>query len=101
MDSGEEAQTDAGNRPDIAGVNRRGLFAAAGALAAGGTVTALATGCGVGFTADPGARPLLDLSPMDAVGYDEERRAFEVQPGATLGHVYRALAWSSGPGTSG
>jgi aclacinomycin oxidase len=34
---------------------------------------------------------LLDLSPMDAVGYDAGMRAFAVQPGATLGQVYRAL----------
>ncbi|MFG2675926.1 FAD-binding oxidoreductase [Streptomyces sp. NPDC048445] len=149
-------------------MNRRGLFAAAGALAAGGTVTALATGraiapaaaaerrpgrtpgavsvrpadprygsllrgdnwrfqgrpdeiqvagsteqvvravseavrsgrrlavrsgghCFEGFTADPDVRLLLDLSPMNAVVHDEERGAFEVGPGATLGHVYRTL----------
>jgi aclacinomycin oxidase len=36
-------------------------------------------------------RMLLDLSPMDAVGFDAERRAFAVQPGATLGRVYTAL----------
>ncbi|MFD7715132.1 FAD-binding oxidoreductase [Streptomyces sp. NPDC059814] len=47
--------------------------------------------CFEGFTADPGVRLLLDLSPMNAVGHDPERRAFEVQPGATLGHIYRTL----------
>ncbi|MFE4394454.1 MULTISPECIES: FAD-binding oxidoreductase [Streptomycetaceae] len=47
--------------------------------------------CFEDFTADPGVRLLLDLSPMDAVGYDPERRAFAVRPGATLGRVYRAL----------
>ncbi|MFJ2115361.1 FAD-binding oxidoreductase [Streptomyces sp. NPDC087850] len=47
--------------------------------------------CFEGFTADPAVRMLLDLSPMDAVGYDGERSAFAVQPGATLGQVYRAL----------
>ncbi|NUR86094.1 MAG: FAD-binding oxidoreductase [Nonomuraea sp.] len=47
--------------------------------------------CFENFTADPGVRVLLDLSPMDEVGYDAARRAFCVQPGATLGHVYRTL----------
>ncbi|MFE0458908.1 FAD-dependent oxidoreductase [Kitasatospora sp. NPDC058965] len=47
--------------------------------------------CFENFTADPAIRLLLDLSPLDAVRYDPERRAFEVQPGATLGRVYRAL----------
>jgi aclacinomycin oxidase len=48
--------------------------------------------CFEGFSAEPEVRMLLDMSPMDAVGYDATRRAFAVQPGATLGHVYRTLA---------
>ncbi|MFB4284633.1 FAD-binding oxidoreductase [Nonomuraea sp. MTCD27] len=47
--------------------------------------------CFENFTADPAVRTLLDLSAMDAVGYDAGRRAFAVQPGATLGQVYRTL----------
>ncbi|WP_052509015.1 FAD-binding oxidoreductase [Kitasatospora griseola] len=47
--------------------------------------------CFENFTADPEIRLLLDLSQLDAVGYDPSRRAFEVQPGATLGRVYRTL----------
>lgn len=47
--------------------------------------------CFENFTADPAVRTLLDLSGMDAVGYDAGRRAFAVQPGATLGQVYRTL----------
>src|SRR3954451_5033161 len=47
--------------------------------------------CFENFTADPGGRLLLDLSPMDEVGDDPARRAFVVQPGATLGRVYRTL----------
>lgn len=47
--------------------------------------------CFENFTADSAVRTLLDLSPMDAVDYDARRRAFSVQPGATLGHVYRTL----------
>jgi aclacinomycin oxidase len=47
--------------------------------------------CFENFTADPAVRMLLDVSPMDAVGYDAGMRAFAVQPGATLGQVYRTL----------
>ncbi|MFD8706703.1 FAD-binding oxidoreductase [Kitasatospora sp. NPDC059648] len=47
--------------------------------------------CFEDFTADPAIRVLLDLSQLDAVGYDPGRRAFEVWPGATLGRVYRTL----------
>ncbi|WP_460520539.1 FAD-binding oxidoreductase [Flindersiella endophytica] len=47
--------------------------------------------CFENFTADPAVRMLLDLSPMNAVEYDAGHKAFAVQPGATLGHVYRTL----------
>ncbi|MEO3789491.1 FAD-binding protein [Nonomuraea sp. B10E15] len=47
--------------------------------------------CFENLTGDPAVRMLLDLSPMDEVAYDARRRAFAVQPGATLGHVYRTL----------
>ncbi|MFF2121292.1 FAD-binding oxidoreductase [Kitasatospora sp. NPDC058184] len=47
--------------------------------------------CFEDFTADPEVRLLLDLSPMDAVGFDPAMGAFTVQPGATLGQVYRTL----------
>ncbi|GAA1988600.1 FAD-binding oxidoreductase [Amycolatopsis minnesotensis] len=47
--------------------------------------------CFENFTADPGVRMLLDLSPMDAVGFDAGRRAFAVQPGATIGQVCTTL----------
>nr|CEL14048.1 secreted FAD-binding protein [Kibdelosporangium sp. MJ126-NF4]CTQ88414.1 secreted FAD-binding protein [Kibdelosporangium sp. MJ126-NF4] len=47
--------------------------------------------CFENFTANPAVRTLLDLSPMDDVGYDPGMRAFAVQPGATLGKVYRRL----------
>ncbi len=47
--------------------------------------------CFENFTADPRVRMLLDLSPLDRVGYDERMRAFVVEPGATLGQVYKAL----------
>ncbi|GAA2778616.1 FAD-binding oxidoreductase [Crossiella cryophila] len=47
--------------------------------------------CFENLTADPAVRVLLDLSAMNEVGYDPTRRAFFVQPGATLGQVYRRL----------
>jgi aclacinomycin oxidase len=47
--------------------------------------------CFEGFTADPGIRVLLDVSPMDAVGFDPAMNAFLVEPGARLGAVYTAL----------
>ncbi|HEX7304144.1 FAD-binding oxidoreductase [Lentzea sp.] len=39
----------------------------------------------------PEAKTLLDLSALNEVGYDAARKAFVVEPGATLGQVYRAL----------
>jgi len=66
--------------------------AVADAVRSGRRVAARSGGhCFENFTADPGVRMLLDLSAMDEVGYDPRRRAFAVQPGATLGEVYRAL----------
>ncbi|HEX4223868.1 MAG TPA: FAD-binding protein, partial [Pseudonocardiaceae bacterium] len=47
--------------------------------------------CFENFTADPAIRMLLDLSAMDAVGFDAERGAFAIEPGATLGQVYTKL----------
>ncbi|WP_329569483.1 FAD-binding oxidoreductase [Kitasatospora sp. NBC_01266] len=66
--------------------------AVADAVRSGRRVAARSGGhCFENFTADPAVRLLLDLSPMDAVGHDPERGAFAVQPGATLGQVYRTL----------
>ncbi|MTE22501.1 FAD-binding protein [Streptomyces sp. TRM43335] len=47
--------------------------------------------CFEDFTASPDIRVLLDLSPMAAVSYDEDMRAFAVEGGATLDRVYRRL----------
>jgi FAD/FMN-containing dehydrogenase len=47
--------------------------------------------CFENLTGDPAVRVLLDLSQMNEVSYDADRRAFAVQPGATLGHVYKTL----------
>ncbi len=47
--------------------------------------------CLDGLVDDPAVRTLIDISEMTAVGYDPARRAFMVEAGATLGHVYRTL----------
>ncbi|MGW6447438.1 FAD-binding oxidoreductase [Lentzea sp. NPDC055074] len=47
--------------------------------------------CFENLTAAPEVRTLLDLSALNEVGFDERRQAFSVQPGATLGQVYRTL----------
>ncbi|WP_269855888.1 FAD-binding oxidoreductase [Streptomyces sp. RPT161] len=76
----------------VAGSTDQVLRAVSDAVRSGRRIAARSGGhCFENFTADPAVRLLLDLSPMDAVGYDAERGAFAVQPGATLGHVYRTL----------
>lgn len=47
--------------------------------------------CFEGFTATPDVKLLVDMSPMNAVGYDPAMRAFSIQPGARLGEIYTAL----------
>ncbi|OKI01270.1 FAD-linked oxidase [Streptomyces sp. CB02923] len=62
------------------------------AVAAGRRIAVRSGGhCFEDFTSSPEVRVLLDLSPMNAVGFDERMRAFSVEAGATLGDVYRAL----------
>ncbi|SCD93777.1 aclacinomycin oxidase [Streptomyces sp. OspMP-M43] len=62
------------------------------AVAAGRRIAVRSGGhCFEGFTASPDVQVLLDMSQFDAVHHDPERRAFVVEPGATLGHVYRTL----------
>ncbi|MER6006546.1 FAD-binding protein [Nonomuraea angiospora] len=82
-------------RPDeirVAGSTEQVVRAVQEAVRSGRRVAVRSGGhCFENFTADPAVRMLLDLSPMDAVGYDAGRRAFSVQPGAPLGHVYRTL----------
>ncbi|WP_431907646.1 FAD-dependent oxidoreductase [Nonomuraea jabiensis] len=82
-------------RPDeirVAGSTEQVARAVQDAVRTGRRVAVRSGGhCFENLTADPAVRMLLDLSPMDAVGYDADRRAFSVQPGATLGHVYRTL----------
>jgi aclacinomycin oxidase len=40
---------------------------------------------------DPAVQLIIDMGEMDAVYFDAPRRAFAVEPGATLGQVYRTL----------
>jgi aclacinomycin oxidase len=48
--------------------------------------------CLEGFVSDPEVRVILDVSPMNRVSYDAERRAVAVEAGATVGETCRALA---------
>ncbi|WP_394820966.1 FAD-binding oxidoreductase [Pendulispora albinea] len=43
------------------------------------------------FVGDPEVRVVIDMSEMSAVYFDPGRRAFAVEAGATLGHVYQRL----------
>jgi FAD binding domain/Berberine and berberine like len=66
--------------------------AVAEAVAAGKQIAVRSGGhCFEDFTSSPDVQVLLDLSQMVDVYYDEPRRAFAIEAGATLGHVYRAL----------
>jgi Berberine and berberine like/FAD binding domain len=47
--------------------------------------------CIEGLVDDPAVRCVIDLSQMDSVSYDRDRRAFAVEAGATVGRVYQAL----------
>ncbi|GAA2359670.1 FAD-linked oxidase [Catellatospora methionotrophica] len=47
--------------------------------------------CYEGFVADPEVDVLIDMSGLDAVGWDETRQAYAVGAGAGLGAVYKAL----------
>ncbi|TDD03813.1 FAD-binding oxidoreductase [Nonomuraea deserti] len=82
-------------RPDeirVVGSTDQVVRAVSDAVRSGRRVAVRSGGhCFENLTADPAVRVLLDLSPMDEVAYDAGRRAFAVQPGATLGQVYRTL----------
>ncbi|MFD8993737.1 FAD-binding oxidoreductase [Streptomyces abikoensis] len=47
--------------------------------------------CYEDFVTRPEVRVVIDMSGMSGVTFDRDRRAFAVEPGATLGTVYRAL----------
>lgn len=47
--------------------------------------------CDEDFTTSSDIQVVINVAALDAVYYDEERRAFAVEPGATLGRVYETL----------
>ncbi|MBN3932787.1 FAD-binding protein [Streptomyces verrucosisporus] len=61
------------------------------AVAAGKRVSVRSGGHGFEGLAADGVEVLLDMSEMTDVRYDAGRRAFAIEAGATLGHVYRVL----------
>ncbi|MGW4637254.1 BBE domain-containing protein [Sphaerisporangium sp. NPDC004334] len=62
------------------------------AVASGRRIAVRSGGHGLeNFVADPEVKVLLDISEMTAVYYDSGRRAFAIESGATLGHVFRVL----------
>jgi FAD/FMN-containing dehydrogenase len=69
------------------------VIAAVGAALGEGRRLVVTSGghCLEGFVSDPDVRALLDLSPMKRIAWDGERRAVEVEAGATVGEVFRAL----------
>jgi hypothetical protein len=62
------------------------------ALAAGQRPAVRSGGhCYEAFVASPDVRAVIDVSPMRRVGFDESRRAFFVEAGATIGEAYEDL----------
>ncbi|AXE88342.1 FAD-binding protein [Streptomyces sp. Go-475] len=67
------------------------------AVAAGKQIAVRSGGhCFENFADHRDVRVLIDTSPMRAVYFDKEHRAFAVQPAATLGEVYRTLFYDWG-----
>jgi aclacinomycin oxidase len=60
---------------------------------AGGKQLAVRSGghCLEDLVANPDVRIVIDMSQMSAVSYDPERKAFAIEPGATLREVYKTL----------
>ncbi|GAA2719491.1 MULTISPECIES: FAD-binding protein [Streptomyces] len=52
--------------------------------------------CFENFVDNDDVRVVVDTSPMRAVYFDDKHHAFAVEPGATLGEVYRALFYDWG-----
>src|SRR5262249_53932929 len=48
--------------------------------------------CLEGFVSAPDVRVILDVSPMKAIYYDTQRNAIAIEPGATVGEVFKCLA---------
>ncbi|WP_282697099.1 FAD-binding protein [Streptomyces sp. CC208A] len=69
------------------------VLAAVQQAVSGGKGFAVRSGghCYEDFVTHGGVRTVIDLSGLNAVGYDETRRVFYAEPGARLGDVYRTL----------
>lgn len=66
--------------------------ALADAVRSGKRITVRSGGhCYENFVSDSAVRIVLDMSEMNAVYFDRERRAFAVEAGATLVHAYQRL----------
>ncbi|CRK59443.1 FAD-linked oxidoreductase family [Alloactinosynnema sp. L-07] len=61
------------------------------AVAAGARVQVRSGGHGFEDFTSADVDALIDMSEMTSVGYDADMRAFAIEPGATLRHVYRVL----------
>lgn len=61
------------------------------AVAAGKRITVRSGGHGFEGAASTDGGVLLDMSEMSNVYYDDRQRAFAIEPGASLKHVYRVL----------
>ncbi|MEU9336283.1 FAD-binding oxidoreductase [Streptomyces sp. NPDC048290] len=62
------------------------------AVRTGARVVARSGGhCLEDFVDSPTTQLLIDLSEMHSIGYDDQRAAFAIEPGAQLGAVYRTL----------
>jgi len=82
-------------RPDylvVASTTGHVVTAVRRALQEGRRVTVRSGGhCFEDFVDSPDIRVVIDLSTMTGVRFDEDRRAFEVRAGTTLGELYRRL----------
>lgn len=61
------------------------------AVAEGHRITVRSGGHGFEGSASTTGGVLIDLSEMNTVSFDQQRRAFTLQPGATVGEVYRQM----------
>ncbi|WP_323379712.1 FAD-binding protein [Streptomyces alkaliphilus] len=81
-------------RPDrirVVTTTEQVVDAVAEAVAEGRRISVRSGGHGFENLTTDGVEVLLDMSEMTGVRYDGDRHAFEIEGGATLGHVYRVL----------
>ncbi|HKN67730.1 MAG TPA: FAD-binding protein, partial [Gemmatimonadaceae bacterium] len=69
------------------------VMAAVGSTVHEGRRVAVTSGghCLEGFVSDPEVRVIIDMSPMNAIYFDDAIRAIAVEAGATVGETFRAL----------